>query len=219
MSARRSITRPLVLIAMVVGLTSCGSILPKPTPLEILQPQVHVAPDPGWPKADWQLSISRPSTNDMLDSPRLAVNPTPGRIEVYQGVAWDDTVPEVVQQAAIAAFEDAGKLRAVGTHTAGTRADFGLQLALRDYQAVYRTPAGPPDVVLTVSARLVDLARARVVASQVFRQNTPAASTEVHAVAQAFDTALGSVLHDVVGWTLEAGNQARAADVGAQGKR
>ncbi|MBS0457004.1 MAG: membrane integrity-associated transporter subunit PqiC [Proteobacteria bacterium] len=219
MSAHRSATLTLGALICAVGLSACGSILPKANPLEILQPQVSVAPDAAWPQADWQLAVSRPATNDMLDSPRLAVSPTPGRIEVYQGVAWDDTVPGVVQQATLAAFEDSGKLRAVGHQSSGTRADFILQLDLRDYQAVYRTPAGPPEIVLTISARLIDFSRSRVVASRVFRQTVPATAADVHAVAHAFDGALASVLHDLVGWTLDAGNQARAADKAVDRKR
>ncbi len=212
MSMPRFATTSLIAIACAFGLASCGSILPKAEPLEILQPQVHVALDPAWPQADWQLTVSRPSANDMLDTPRLAVSPTPGRIEVYKGVAWDDTLPEVVQQSAIAAFEDSGKLHAVVGRGGGTRADFGLQMDLRDFQAVYRTPAGPPQVELTVSARLVDFASSRVVATRVFRQSVPASSTDVHAVANAFDGALANLLHELVGWTLESGNQARAGD-------
>lgn len=205
-------------IAGALSLSACGGILPKASPMEILQPQVHVTPDPAWPQATWQLAVVRPRGNDMIETARLAVNPTPDRIEVYKGVAWADSTPELVQQATINAFEDSGRIAAVSRQGNGLRTDFMLQTDLREYQAVYRTPAGPPEVVLTISAKLVSFAGSRVVASRVFRQTVPAASTDVHAVAHAFDTALGNLLHELVGWTLSEGNQARA-EAAAAGKR
>ncbi|MBS0194635.1 MAG: membrane integrity-associated transporter subunit PqiC [Proteobacteria bacterium] len=212
MSAQRSAFRTAALFACALALAACGGILPKPEPQEILQPRAHVAADPGWPQVSWQLAVARPTANDQLDSPRLAVIPTPGRIEVYKGVTWPDRVPDVVQQATIGAFEDSGKILAVGRQSGGLRNDFILQMDLRDYQAVYRTPAGSPQIEVTVSARLVDFASSRVVAARVFHQTTDATATDVHAVAQAFDTALSGVLHDVVGWTLSSGQQVRAAE-------
>ena len=209
-----SIPRPSLAISLALaaalGLSGCSGILPKAAPMEILQPQVRVAPDPSWPQANWQLAVVRPRGNDMIETARLAVIPTPGRIEVYKGVAWSDSTPEIVQQAMIAAFEDSNRIAAVSRQGNGLRTDFLLQSDLRDYQAVYRTPAGPPEIVLTISVKLVDFASSRVVASRVFTQTQAASSSDVHAVAQAFDTALGNALHDLVGWALTQGNQARA---------
>jgi cholesterol transport system auxiliary component len=199
-------------ICLILPLIGCGGVLPKKDPLQIVSPQVHVDPDPSWPQVGWQLSVSRPSANDMIDSRRMAVIPAPGRIEVYKGVAWDDTVPDIVQDAVVHAFEDSGKILAVAHQTNGLHTDFMLQLDLRDDQAVYRTPAGPPEIDLTVSARLVDSRTSRVVASHTFREVMPASGTGVAAVAQAFDAALSAVVHDLIGWTLASGQQAEVAD-------
>jgi cholesterol transport system auxiliary component len=115
MSAHRLHLRlAIVAAATAFALTACGGILPKKEPMEILQPQVQVAPDAAWPQANWQLSIPRPSANEMLDSRRMVVSPTPGRIEVYKGVAWYDQVPDIIQSATVAAFEDSGRIAAVG---------------------------------------------------------------------------------------------------------
>jgi len=202
----------VVAAAAAFALTACGAILPKNEPMEILQPQVQVTPDPAWPRANWQLAIPRPNANEMLDSRRLVVSPTAGRIEVYKGVAWFDQVPDIVQSSTVAAFEDSGKILAVGRQANGLRADFALQLDLRNDEAVYRTPAGPPEINLVVSARLIDFSGSRVIASRTFRSTATAAATDVHSVAHAFDAALGSFVHDLVGWTLVNGQQAHEAD-------
>ncbi len=208
----RTVLRTFVAIALTLPLIGCGGILPKKEPNRIIAPQVHVAPDPAWPQVAWQLTIARPTTNDMLDSRRMAVVPAPGQIQVYKGVAWDDTVPDIVQTAIVEAFEDSGKILAVGRQTGGLHADYTLQLDLRDYQAVYHDAGSPPDVTLTINAKLVDSTSTRAVASQTFREVVPASATSAPAVARAFDSALTSMVHDMVGWTLASGQQARIPD-------
>jgi cholesterol transport system auxiliary component len=59
---------------------------------------------------------------------------------------------------------------------------------------------------------MVDFSGNRVIANRTFRSTTTAASTDVHAVARAFDATLGAFVHDLVGWTLVNGQQAHAAD-------
>ncbi len=206
------------LIVLALPLVGCGGILPKKEPLEIVAPQVHVAPDPAWPQVAWQLTIARPSADDMLDSRRIAVSPAPGHIEVYKGAAWTNTAPDVVQTAVVQAFEDSGKILAVGRQTSGLRTDYSLLLDMRDYQAVYHDAAGPPEVTLTISAKLIDYASSRAIASHTFHQVSLAAGTSVAAVAQAFDTALGALVHDLVGWTLSNGQLARSSADAAASK-
>jgi cholesterol transport system auxiliary component len=220
MSAHRNLApRTITAIVLALALAGCGGLLPKKEPTQVIAPQVHVAPDPAWPHVAWQLSIARPSTNDMLDSRHLAVSPAPGQIQVYKGVAWDGTVPDMVQDAVVEAFEDSGKILAVGRQTSGLRTDYALQMDMRDYQAVYRDAAGPPEITLVINARLVDNTTSRAVASRTFRQAVPASGTGVPAVAQAFDSALGALVHDLVGWTLDSGQQARSNAGSAESKR
>lgn len=198
----------LATIALSLSLSGCG-ILPKQESLRIIAPQVHVAPDPSWPQVAWQLTVAHPTANDMLDSRRIAVNPAPGQIQVYKGVAWDYSVPDIVQTAIVETFEDSGKILAVGRQSGTLHADYALQLDMREYQAVYRNPASPPEVTVTINAKLVDNISSRVVASRTFREVVPASATSVSAVAQAFDSALTAFVHDLVGWTLASGEQAR----------
>jgi cholesterol transport system auxiliary component len=202
----------LVATCCALALGACSVLFPKNEPMEILAPNVHVAPDPAWPQVKWQLSIGRPNANDLLESNRLAVVPTAGRIQVYQGVSWDDTVPNLVQTAAVEAFEDSGRILAVGRTSAGLHNDFLLQLDLRNDEAVYHTPAGPPEITVVINAKLVDSAHSRAVATRTFRATATASSTEVHAVARAFDSALSTLMHDLVDWTLASGQQAHLAD-------
>jgi cholesterol transport system auxiliary component len=210
MSAPRHLVRNTIAsLVLFLPLIGCSSLLPKAVPQQIITSQVHVDPDPAWPQVGWQLTVVQPTASDILDSRRMAVIPSPGRIEVYKGVSWEDTVPNIVQDTVVQAFEDSGKILAVGHQTSGLRTDYLLLLELRDDQAVYRTASAPPEVVLVVNAKLIDYTTSRAVASRTFRETVPASGTAVPAVAQAFDSALGAFVHELVGWTLVSGQQAK----------
>jgi cholesterol transport system auxiliary component len=91
-----------------------------------------------------------------------------------------------------------------------------LLLELRDDQAVYTTASAPPDITLVVNAKLIDYSTSRAVASRTFREVVPATGTAVPAVAQAFDSALNAFVHDLVGWVLTSGQQAKDAPAAAK---
>jgi cholesterol transport system auxiliary component len=209
---RRSALFVSAFLALMLPLTGCGSVLPKREPLQVIAPQVRVAPDPAWPQVGWQLAIGRPSATDMIDSRRMVVFPSPGLIQVYKGMAWDASVPDIVQTALVEAFEDSGKIAAVGRQSGGLRVDYVLQMDLRDYQAVVHDPKGPPTVTITISARLVDASSSRAVASRTFHEEATAAAASAAAVASAFDSALGAATRDMVGWTLAAAPPSLPAD-------
>jgi cholesterol transport system auxiliary component len=217
MSAHRNAARnAFACLVLTLPLAGCGDILPKAEPMSLITPQVHVDPDATWPQVTWQLGVARPTSGDMLDSRRMVVIPAAGQIEVYKGVSWDNAVPDIVQDAVVHAFEDSGKILAVGRQTSGMSADYMLLLELRDDQAVYRTASSPPEVTLVVNAKLIDYANSRAVASHTFRETVPATGTAVPAVAQAFDAAHTAFAREVVGWTLSSGQQAKAASEAAK---
>jgi cholesterol transport system auxiliary component len=207
---------PRILAALAASVfalaaTGCG-LIAKSDPVKVLSPQVRVAPDPSWPQVSWQLAIGRPVTSDALDSRRLLVSPTPGELKVYKGVEWDDSLPELVQNTVAEGFEDSDKILAVGHITAGLHTDYTLQMDIRDFQAEYRDAAGPPVVVLAINARLVDFSSSRVVASRTFREAMPAPSGATEAVVRTFENAFAALVHDMVGWALVSGQEAKARD-------
>src|SRR5690606_27620185 len=50
-------------------------------PATIYAPDTRVAPDPAWPAASWQLTISPTTAARMIDSLRIAVRPTPAEVQ------------------------------------------------------------------------------------------------------------------------------------------
>lgn len=215
MNTTRVFVRGAALLLMLC-MAGCG-ILPKKENIQVFAPQIKVAPDAAWPVVSWQLTIARPSTSKLLDSSRMVVSPSPDTLQVYQAASWTDSVPDLVQTIVANAFEDSGKITAVGRQATAVRADILLLLDIRHFEAVYADPAlnsragqSPPNAMIEINAKLLD-SNGRVIATRTFSRSAPASATAVPAVAHAFDDALTGLTSELVGWTLNSGQQARAA--------
>ena len=195
-------------ILLMLCMASCG-ILPKKENIRVVAPQVKVAPDAAWPTAHWQLSVARPTANMLLDSNRIVVSPAPGALQVYKAAAWTDAAPDVLERTVVEAFEDSGKIAAVGRQATAVRADFLLLLDMRHFEAVYADPKSSPSVLIEINAKLIDTT-GHVAAARTFRTATTASGTAVPNIAEAFDAGLIGVTRELVGWTLNAGQQAQA---------
>lgn len=198
------------LLRTLVSLTLClalGACLPlgKKSEQTVYSPQVTINPESGWPTVDWPLLVMRPLASDALDTARIVVRPQPGTLQVYQGAAWSDPAPDLLQTALVKAFEDSGKIVAVSRQGSGLRGDFALLLDLRQFEAVYEDGASSPAAVIQVQAKLLGRPGNRVLAAKTFRVAVPANGKNLPSVVAAFDTALNQSVGQIIGWTLATG--------------
>ena len=68
-----------------------------------MRPRRACSADPAWPTVTWQLPVPRPHAARMVDSPRIAVRPTPGELQVYKGAQLGQAAPATCSQDARAA--------------------------------------------------------------------------------------------------------------------
>ncbi len=161
----------------------------------------RITPDADWPARPWQLAVARPVASGLLDSPRIAVRPAGGDLQVYAGARWADRAPVLVQDALLAAFEDAGRLDAVVRQSSGARSDRVLLLDLRAFEARYGTAAAP-DAHIALQATLIDPRSRAVLAQRRFSVLHPAEDTGIEAVVRAFNAAMSHLGGELVGWVL-----------------
>lgn len=187
-------------------LTSCASLTGKTEPFAIYAPQLKTEPASG-PAVDWQLAIDTPLASSAIDSTRIAVMPTPGVLQIYPAARWRDPAPVLLRGLIVEGFERSGRILGVGA-AAGLRADFGLTLELRALQ----TEIGPGGAraVARLQASLIDYASNRVVAARTFEAAAPAAGSDMPAAFPAFETALDTIVVQLVDWTLTEGERRRA---------
>ena len=207
MKSMRSHSLPsLVLTATCLVLLSACSVLgsQQRDPVTIYAPQVTVVPQPSWPSVTWQLVVAKPTAARVVDSPRIAVRPVPGELQVYKGVTWSQPSTDLVEATVLRALEDSGKIPAVARLGSGVRADYKLVMDLRRYEADYAGNA-IPSATIELTAKLLHTTDQRIVASRTFLQREPSSGIEVAQVAVAFDQALEKLGGEVVGWVLTTG--------------
>ena len=187
------------------ALAGCAAI----NPLSATPPQLYtLSPkstfDPNLPTVNWQLLIEAPVAAAGLASARIALRQSPMTLDYYAEVAWTDRAPLMVQTLLVESFENAGRIVSVGRESIGLRADFVLKTELREFQVErFDVPIETPRV--RINAKLVRIPDREIIASQNFEMVYAAGSSNFDAVILAFDEALGTVLRDLVEWTLVAG--------------
>lgn len=200
-SMRSARLHPLAAVALfaLAGCSILGS--EQRDPVTIYAPQPRVVADPSWPTVAWQLSVGKPTAPRVVDSPRIAVRPVPGELQIYKGVSWSQPSTDLIEATVLRALEDSGRIAAVARDGSGIRADYKLVMDLRRFESDY-AGAAIPSATIELTAKLLHASDQRIVASRTFLQVQPSTGTDVAQVTGAFDQALGKLASDVVGWTL-----------------
>lgn len=204
-STRLRAPRRLAALAALLALGGCG-LLPKNEPIALYRPEPRVAIDTAWPKAEWQLQIARPVADASSDSARILVRPRAGELQVYKGAAWTQPAPDIVHDALMRAFIDSSRFAGVARRGEGVSPRYELLLDLRRFESDY-ADADTPTVRIAIGARLVHNADNRIVASRVFEADVPAEGTDVPRINRAFESGLGQLASELIGWTLSEGRQ------------
>lgn len=191
----------LGLALIVLAPAGCSILGGSHEPVTIYAPRPQVAADPSWPQVSWQLALTSPAASRFVDSYRIAVRPTPDELEVYKDARWFKSPSEQLEDTVLHALEDSGKIGAVARQESGIAADYKLVMDLRRFEADYAGNA-TPTATIEVNAKLLRSIDQEVVATRTFHQAVAVGGTDTGLVAQAFGQALGTIGHDIAGWTL-----------------
>lgn len=203
-----SYLRRFFMIFLAAALGACGVLPAKREPPTVYSPRLHWSSPQAQTRVPFQLLVETPQANESLDSNRILVMPMPGTLQIYKGALWSDRAPTLLRALLIEAFERSNRINGVGSFATGLSSDFTLAWTLRDFQAEYRD--GAPVAVVRVGVNLVDALNGRVVAARTFEASQSASSSAIASVAQAFETALNTLLPQIVEWTLASGSAVRA---------
>jgi cholesterol transport system auxiliary component len=204
------------MLAVAAMLTACAAINPVASRLYTLTARTGI--EGGVPRATWQLLVEVPAAAAGIDTTRIAVARTPTSLDYFAEVSWTDRAPNMVQGLLVESFEDTGRIVSVGRDSVGLRSDFMLKTELRDFQAEYGSPATayPDRVRVRMAAKLVTMPRRTIEAGESFEAVVPVAGRDFDQTVAAFNSALGSVMEQLVAWTLRTG-AAAAAKAGTAG--
>jgi cholesterol transport system auxiliary component len=155
------------------------------------------------PVVSWQLIVSEPVAEQSLDTARIALARSPTRLDYFADSAWTDRTPALLQDLIIEAFENSGRVVAIGRFASDLRADYVLQTELRDFEARYDgASTQPPTIHVRIEAKLVKMPERDIIGNMIFAQEATAAQNEIDSIVVAFDEALNQVLSRLVAWTV-----------------
>lgn len=190
-------------LAGVLALVGCA--LPgagEPPQLYTLTPKSTF--DQALPTVEWQLIVERPVASAGLNSPRIAVQRSPVTLDYFARANWTDQAPQMVQTLLIESFENTNKIRAVSRESTQLRADYVLQVELREFQAEYDQAGAPPSARVRLNGKLIRLPDRTIVGNRTSERVVRAEKADMESVILAFDDSLGKVMREMVEWTLRA---------------
>lgn len=158
--------------------------------------------DDSLPDAAARLTIDVPSATAGLNTARIALKPTPTQFEYYAGARWVEVVPVMTQTLLLESFDNSEKIDILGRGAYGLRADYGLLVNIREFQAEYSDDEASPDVRIRFQARLVTMPRRTHVAGTSVVGLATAESRKLNDIIDAFDQAFGRAAKDLVDWTV-----------------
>jgi len=209
----------LAAVALVLLAGGCSIDLPgsgAPPHMYVLTPKSTF--DDKLPPVHWQLLIEVPSSPAGINTSRIALSDSPIEMHYFAHANWTDQAPRMVQTLLVESFENSNRIVAVGREAVGLRADYILKTELREFQAEYSTKlprngdeitatSVPPVIRVRINAKLIQLPRRAIVASNTFEYTIPAQENSMEAIIRAFDEGLGKVMKRLVDWTLKNGRE------------
>jgi len=204
--SRRCIVRAA---SSLLPLAGCSLLVPQSPPqLYRLTMRIDDAPHqplgPG-PPLHGQLVIVVPEAPHSLDTDRIALTRNRTTLDYFAGSAWTDRAPGLLQGLLVQAFENSGRIVAVGSDSMDLTPDYLLETELRDFEAHYaETSDQPPTIAVTVDVKLVKMPDRRIIAGILAAENAPAPRNDLDGIVVAFDIAVGRVLARIVEWALRA---------------
>lgn len=208
-AGRLRVPLPGLVLLLLAGLsvTGCAGFLAgDPPQVYALTPKSTFDPNLPLIGDSRQLVVEQPSAAGGLNSNRIAVKPHPLQLDYYAGARWTERAPLMVQSLLLESFENTGKIISVGREALGLRPDYSLRGDLREFQAQYFDRSGQatdvPYVLVQLNAKLIEQPRERIFDARNFESCVRAKGADVPSVIEAFDTALGNVMKDVVEWSL-----------------
>jgi cholesterol transport system auxiliary component len=196
------LSRRLVPSLLVLALGGCSGLFGGGAPPHLYRLSSKGGFPANLPHRPVQLLVDVPLAPAGLDSSRIALSRSAVSIDYFADSEWTDRAPLLVQTALLDSFENSRSINAIDRESVGLRAEFILKTEMRHFEAVYDSPNGPPEVWVALNVRLVNPADRDIVAQTSFEGRQRASTNDVPSIILAFNEALGSVMREIVLWTV-----------------
>lgn len=180
------------------GLCGCSAL---PSPPVAVHTYLFSAPLPAPRRGPGPvLLIATPRAAPAYDRPGIAYRRSPTRLDYYAESEWVDEPARLIEPLIIAALEASSGFEAVVSAGTGLIAEMRLDTEI--VRIEHELLAAPTRGRFILRAQLVDVARGRVIGTEIFDASVPSRSDDAEGAVAAIDTALARVLEQVVAFCL-----------------
>lgn len=145
-----------------------------------------------------QLLVANPTSVSVLDSERILLRPGPNVVTYLKGAQWTDKLPKLLQTRIVQAFENTGRVRAVGRPGEGLLINYQVVIDIRNFEV--NTDTGLAQVLLSV--KLMNDRNGRVVATRQVGGQATLMGSDNDELVEALDAASQAAIDQLVRWTL-----------------
>jgi cholesterol transport system auxiliary component len=185
-----------------VSLGGCISLLPKQKAAQLYRfgAEAPAATAPAAEQARVTLRAAPTSFVRAAAGDRILTD-SGDEIAYIAGARWVTAASVLFDDAVTRAFEGRSGAARLLARDEPAVADYVLKLDVRTFEVRYDHGRGAaPTVVVELYAALVGRQSATTGVSQLFRAEASAGTDSVHAIAAAFDVAVGKILGEMVAW-------------------
>lgn len=187
----------LALLPLLLG--GCSGLLSQPDPttvwkLEINPAQIARAPE----ELPLSLRIDAPIAWSGHDSPLMAYERNPPRIDYYASNRWVAPPAQMLGESLVTAFQASGRYRAVLGSDSLLIGDYSLRSELVELTHAFVSGGSVARLVLRLS--LIDNAQRQVIASARIETSEPVTSTDAEGFARASTLALQRAVGETLGF-------------------
>lgn len=191
----------LLLTSLLLLLAGCETIISPPPASQLygLRP-LPAQQDVGHP-LPVNLIVPRPSASPALDREFIALHKADNQLGYFARVRWTTTTPELVRFFIIDSVQNQDLFQSVTPDSRFAQSNYQLEVHIQDFQAEYSQDRTTPEVNLTLTFMLTDMASRQPLATFVERVRKPIAENRLSLVVEGFQSGMeqitGSVIHQI----------------------
>lgn len=147
-----------------------------------------------------QILIPEPTAIKALDSNQIVVKPTPYTLEYLGQSQWSDRLPRMVQLRFVQAFENSGRVAAVGVPGQGLAIDYQIVMEIRRFEI---SADGADTATVEISVKALNDRNGTVRATRVFKAAVPVSGSTNELYVAGLNKAFQEITAEIVNWTLK----------------
>lgn len=145
------------------------------------------------------LAVDMPLSEVSLNTPRIALTPSPYQRDYLADGQWPDRLPKIFQEVLLDSLTQRWGGTYVNRVSAGMQAKYILYSEIQDF-SVYYLDKDHPEIRQKILFKLINLRDRHILSSRTFSHTIPVSSVTMKEIVEAFNKGLYCLLEEAVSW-------------------